>query len=63
MQRPKLLLALMALIIFSCKNTDTTVERQPYKWPEGIKPPVADKIKNQYSLPRMAIPARTTITG
>ena len=49
MQRPKLLLALMALIIFSCKNTDTTVERQPYKWPEGIKPPVADKKPVQFT--------------
>jgi oligopeptidase B len=47
--RPKLLLALTGLILFSCKNTDTTVKKTPYKWPEGIKPPVADKKPAQFT--------------
>lgn len=49
MRKPKLLLALLAFIFFSCKNSDTTVIKQPYKWPEGIKPPVADKKPVQFT--------------
>lgn len=49
MRKPKLLLALLAFIFFSCKNSDTTVAKQPYKWPEGIKPPVADKKPVQFT--------------
>lgn len=49
MRKPKLLLALPAFIFFSCKNSDTTVAKQPYKWPEGIKPPVADKKPVQFT--------------
>ncbi|RYF91947.1 MAG: oligopeptidase B, partial [Chitinophagaceae bacterium] len=47
--RSKLLLALPALLIFSCKNTNTTVEKQAYKWPEGVKPPVAEKKPMQFT--------------
>lgn len=37
------LLPAALLFLLACNNQDT-VKREPYKWPEGIKPPVAEKI-------------------
>ena len=39
----KLLMALMAFAALSCTNNDNNVKKQAYNWPEGIKPPVAEK--------------------
>jgi len=43
MQIKNLLPAASLLLLFSCNNQDS-VKREPHQWPEGIKPPVAEKI-------------------
>jgi oligopeptidase B len=39
--QPKLLPVLAILLITSC-NTKTTMNKEAVKWPEGVKPPIAD---------------------
>lgn len=41
--QPKLLTALMAIAVLSCTNNDNKVKKETYTWPEGVKPPVAEK--------------------
>ena len=38
----RFLLILSSILIFSCKQNDT-VKQEAYKWPDNIKPPVAEK--------------------
>lgn len=38
----KTILPIASLIILSCNNS-STVKKEDYKWPEGVKPPVAEK--------------------
>jgi oligopeptidase B len=40
--KQNLLLPLATLFILSCTNT-STVNKEPYKWPEGVATPVAEK--------------------
>ena len=39
----KNLLPVVSLFILSCNDNSTEVKKEAYKWPEGVKPPVAEK--------------------
>ncbi|MES1220588.1 MAG: oligopeptidase B, partial [Bacteroidota bacterium] len=38
-----------AILILSCNNTNRTVNKEAYKWPENIKPPVAEKKPKEFT--------------